>query len=94
MGRENSGPGKGKTNNPNGRPKGSKNRTTKEARELLESILFGQIDNINEALDTIRELDPPKYLDACSKLFTYVLPKKNDITTDGERISINPKDWV
>jgi hypothetical protein len=86
------GPGKGKTNNPNGRPSGIPNRTTKEAKELLEKILFGQIDNINEALDNIRTKESEsKYIEAVSKLFTYVLPKKSetDITTGGEQITIN-----
>ena len=79
------GPGKGKTNNPNGRPKGSQNNTTKQARELLQTILFGQMDNISDALEALRD-EPSKYLDACSKLFTYVLPKKTDITSDDETL--------
>jgi hypothetical protein len=48
--------------------------------------MFGQIDNINEALDNLKEKDYSRYLDACSKLFTYVLPKKTDITSDGKAI--------
>jgi hypothetical protein len=82
------GPGKGKTNNPNGRPAGTPNRTTKEARELLEQILLGQVDNIAEALESLKEKDYARYLDSCAKLFTYVLPKKSDITTGGEKINI------
>ena len=65
-----------------GKGKGTPNRTTKEAKELLEQILFGQVDNIKEALDTVKEKDSARYLDACSKLFTYVLPKKTDLTSD------------
>ena len=80
------GPGKGNTNNPNGRPKGTPNRTTQEAKELLEQIMFGQIDNINEALDNLKDKDYSRSLDACSKLFTYVLPKKTDVTSDGEKL--------
>ncbi len=85
------GPGKGKTNNPNGRKKGSQNRTTKEARELLQTILYGQIDNIAAAFEKILADDPAKYIDACAKMFTYVLPKKTDISSGDEPIkqSIN-----
>ena len=80
------GPGKGKTNNPNGRTKGSPNRTTKEAKELLEQILLGEIDNIKSALTSVKKKDPARYLDSCAKLFTYVLPKKTDVTSGGETI--------
>jgi len=86
------GPGKGNTNNPKGKPPGTQNRTTKEGKELLEQILLGQIDNIREALENIKEKDPARYLDACSKLFSYVLPRKTDITTGDEplqQININ-----
>ena len=73
-------PKKGHTNNPNGRPKGIPNRTTKEAKELLEQILLGQVENIRDALDELKEKDVARFLDSCAKLFTYVLPKKTDIT--------------
>lgn len=84
-----SGPGKGNTNNPNGRPKGIPNRTTKQAKELLEGILFGQIENIADALDRIRKDDPAKYIDACSKMFAFVLPKKTDMTSGDEPLKQN-----
>jgi hypothetical protein len=78
---------KGQTGNPNGRPKGTPNRTTKEAKELLETIMFGQLDNITEALELIKANDPSKYIESCAKLFTYVLPKKTDVTSGGESLS-------
>lgn len=81
------GPGKGNTNNPAGRPAGTPNKTTKEQRELLEQILLGEIKNIKEALSEVKAKDPAKYLDACSKLFTYVLPKKTDVTSAGDKIA-------
>jgi len=73
-----------------GRSSGTPNRTTKEARELLEQILFGQIDNINASLNKLRIKDDSRYLDSCSKLFAYVLPKKADITSDDKPISLLP----
>jgi len=79
---------KGVASNPKGKKPGTQNRTTKEAKELLEQILFGQIDNIKQALEAVKDKDPAKYLESCSKLFTYVLPKKTDITTGGDKINI------
>ena len=78
--------GKNKTG---GRKKGIENRTTKEAKTILEQVLLGQVDNIKSALEKIKIKDPAKYLDACSKLFTYVLPKKADITSGDKPM---PKD--
>ena len=68
------------------KPKGSVNMTTKEAKELLQYVMFGQLDNMNEALTVLFKKDPSRYLDACSKLFAYVLPKKTDITSDDNPI--------
>lgn len=53
------GPGKGKTNNPAGRPKGTKNRTTEEIRQSLLKLLDDNIDNLQtdiEALDSKERL--------------------------------------
>jgi hypothetical protein len=68
------------------KPKGAVNRTTKEAKEFLELIMFGQLENMNDALNTLYEKDQSRYLDACAKLFTYVLPKKTDVTSGDEKI--------
>jgi len=89
-----SGPGKGKTNNPYGRTKGTPNRTTKQAKEFLEFMMFGQLDNMNDALNTLYEKDQRSYLDACSKLFTYVLPKKTDVTSGDEKLFAQLPDIV
>jgi len=77
---------KGVVTNPRGRGAGTPNRTTAQAKEMLEQIMFGQIDNINEALNSLKVKDYSRYLDACAKLFTYVLPKKTDVTSDGEKL--------
>lgn len=69
-----------------GKPKGALNRTTKQAKEILEQVMFGQIENISSALDSLFKKDQSRYLDACSKLFTYVLPKKTDVTSDDKPI--------
>ena len=74
------------TSKTGGRSAGTPNKTTRESRELLEQVLLGQVNNIETALERIKDRDPSKYLDACAKLFTYVLPKKSDITSGDEQI--------
>lgn len=81
------GPGKGKTNNPKGKPKGTLNRTTKEAKEIFISIMNGEVDNIKDALSKIRTKDPSRYIDALAKLFQYTMPKQVDITSDSKAIT-------
>ena len=77
---------KGEVTNPKGRPRGTPNRTTQEAKELLETIMYGQLDNITDALSNIKEKSDRDYIDACVKMFQYVLPKKTDVTSDNEKL--------
>ena len=81
------GPGKGNTNNPAGKPKGTQDRTTREAKELFVKIIHGEIDHIKGALDDVRQENPAKYLDIMSKLYTYVMPRMVDVTSDGDPIT-------
>jgi len=81
------GPGKGVSGNPNGRPKGIPNKSTKEAREMFVKIMNGQIDHIAEAMEAVRKENPVKYLDVLSKLFQYSMPKQIDLTTGDEPIN-------
>ena len=79
---------KGQSGNPKGMPKGIKNKTTQEMKVILNNVMANQLDNVHQALEDIRENDPARYIDALSKLIGYVMPKKSDITTDGEKINI------
>ncbi len=81
------GPGKGKTNNPNGRPPGIVNRTTKEAKELFVGIINGQVDYIEEALGKVLKENPAKYLEIMSKLYQYVMPRHIDVKSDDKPIT-------
>ena len=80
------GPGKGNTNNPNGRPKGVPNKTTKEMKALINKIVSGHLDKVDETLDQIRESDQDKYLSLLFRFMEFVVAKKNDITSDDEPI--------
>lgn len=75
---------KGQTGNPNGRPKGTSNKTTKEMKEMINLIVSGHIDKVDEVLNEIQVKDPDKYLNSLFKLMEFVIAKKKDLTSDDE----------
>lgn len=77
---------KGESGNPNGKPKGIENKTTEVARELFVATLENQVQHIMSAFDQVREVDPAKYLDLYAKYAQYFIPKKVDVTTQGEQV--------
>lgn len=77
---------KGESGNPNGKPKGIENKTTEAARELFVATLENQVQHIMSAFDQVREVDPAKYLDLYAKYAQYFIPKKVDVTTQGEQV--------
>ena len=82
---------KGVVTNPQGKKPGTLNTTTKQAKEILNQILFDELPNIKEALASIKAKDKYKYLDTFAKLLSFALPKKTDLTSDDEKLptSIN-----
>jgi hypothetical protein len=66
---------KGESGNPEGRPKGSLNKTTNDIRETLSKAI--ETDKIVDMLNQIT--DPLDYLNAVSKLLPYVIGKVKPI---------------
>lgn len=75
---------KGSSGNPNGRPKGSVNKTTADLRATINAIVEGAIPDIVSSLGEIRETQPAKYTELVLKLLEYSLPKlrQTDTTLD------------
>ena len=67
---------KGVALNPNGRPKGAKNKLTLETRELIQSFVSKELETIGERIDL---LEPKERLDVLIKLLPYIVPKQKDI---------------
>ena len=69
-----------------GREKGTPNRLTKELRTILKDVLYNELENIEELLDS---LETKERLDMLIKLMPFALPKVDKIGhTDNE-----PFEW-
>lgn len=69
------GPGKGRTNNPKGKPKGAVNRTTRELREAMTAFIDTNIDKLQKDFDS---LEPKDRLTFFEKALRLVLPPPPD----------------
>jgi hypothetical protein len=93
---------KGKSGNPDGRPKDIPNKLTQTARELFVATLENQVDNIEQAFTDVlhgtkdendkvlTKPDPAKYLELYAKYAQYFVPKKLDIDVGGKIITVIP----
>jgi len=72
-------PIKGTTNNPNGRPKGTPNKLTKEIRQSLKNAIGGHIEQIGKDLD---ERPTKDRLEILTRLLAFILPKVQPLTAN------------
>lgn len=66
---------KGKTNNPNGRPKGVPNKATSKFKEALNRLLEDNSENLKIWLETIASESPKDAVDLILKFAEYAHPK-------------------
>jgi len=60
-----------------GRTKGTPNRLTKEMRTILKNILFKELENIEELMES---LDSKQRIELVIKLLPFILPKVETIS--------------
>lgn len=65
-----------------GRPKGSPNKVTTEIRKAYEMLLYANIGQMSDWLNTIAQDNPEKAMDIIIRLSPFVLPKKQEISAD------------
>ncbi|MCE7064021.1 hypothetical protein [Dyadobacter sp. CY326] len=67
---------RGKTNNPNGRPKGVPNKKNAELRERVTALIENNWPKVQSDLDLLEPKDRLAFLE---KLFSYTLPKLQSV---------------
>lgn len=72
---------KGKTNNPNGRPKGVPNKVTSELKIWIQELIDG---NRKKFETDLKELDSKDRLMILEKLMQYVVPKQQSISVEAQ----------
>ena len=80
-----------KGNEISGRPKGVKNKVTKEVKEIIKDTINNQIPKVNKALDDMFLSDPAKAIELTMKLMEYVVPKLKAIehsASEGNNVKI------
>ena len=84
----------GKSGNPEGRPKGTKNSSTERVKSYYLDLLNNNLDSIQLWLNQTAQEDPAKALDFLLKLSPFVIPKKteSDIKIDNPLKIIIPRD--
>ena len=84
---------KGKTNNPNGRPKGTPNRITADMRDWLSAVLD---KNRKQMEKDLKRLEPKDRLQILEKMMQYVIPKQQAVSAeiDFNRLSDEQLDAV
>ena len=76
--------------NPGGRPKGTLNETTKKIREIFASILENRQEELEHALNQLRDRDPKSFLEIYLKLsnkFVGDVSRTEISGVDGETIA-------
>lgn len=70
---------KGQSGNPNGRPRGAKNKATNELREWVEKFIADNLDTIK---NDIKELEPNERVKFFLALLNYTLPKQQSVKAE------------
>jgi len=78
----------GQSGNPNGRPKGSANKTTNKIREAFTKLVEDNLENMTLWLTDVATDNPEKALNIINQMAEYTTPKlarvENKIETDEE----------
>lgn len=69
-----------------GSRKGKPNKTTAQAKELILKAIDNQSAEFDSVMVKLKTEEPREWAKIMVKLMDFVLPKKLDVTTDGDKI--------
>ena len=70
----------GQSGNPNGRPKGTKNKSTETIKRMLTDFISVNLDDLQEQYN---QLEAKEKLMFFEKIVRFVVPQKTETKTDG-----------
>ena len=76
------------------KPKGAVTGTTMKAKELIMNAINEQSVNFNKVMGTLQQDEPKEWAKIMVKLMDFVLPKKIDVTSDGDKMNIPVTTWA
>lgn len=77
-----------------GRKVGTPNKTTAKAKELIFAAIDEQSVDFNKVMGTLKQDEPKEWAKIMVKLMDFVLPKKIDVTSGGEKMNIPISTWA
>jgi hypothetical protein len=83
----------GVSGNPGGRPKGAKNITSSEVKELVLSVMQKDY-SLNKISKDLKALKPQQRLNFFLRLAQLVIPKENALKIDYEKLSPEQLDFI
>lgn len=76
------------------KPKGAVTQSTQKAKDLIMNAIDLQAVNFNSVMGTLKDDEPKEWAKIMVKLMDFVLPKKIDVTTGGEKMNIPISTWA
>jgi hypothetical protein len=81
---------KGESGNSRGRPKGTPNKTTEEAKSIINRIVDKSLSWAEEDIQALRKKDPIRAFELAMKLMEYAYPKLKSVDVKGT-MDVNTK---
>lgn len=82
---------KGESGNPNGRPKGSRNRSTEEMRELIKKVVDNNLENLENDLSRMSPANRWTIIQKLSQYFMPTLSKTDNQNNNSGELNITIK---